>query len=562
MPNDPEGGKLAEQTADRQAHPARSAVVRGIVLVTGGCRSGKSGYAQSLAESLPPSRLYVATCPVTDEEMRTRIEEHRRARHNRGWETIEEQVNLARVLSRNGHHNVLLIECVTLWVNNLMYHAARLRTPTHGSPGGRAVLAAVGCCQRGPRRCHFRHQRGRPGRGASRCRGTSVSRPARPREPDDRRTRGGGDAGFLRNTPSPETATVIMNLLTSTVAQIVPQDPACRRAAKDRLDRLIMPHWALGRLMDLAMDLAGMTRSVHPTVARKTIVTMAGDHGVAAEGISKYPQEVTPQMVHGFVAGMAGISALARLAGARVLVVDMGVAADLSRLAGSGKILDKKIAMGTANIALGPAMTRKQAVRSVEAGIEVVADLSELTDVFGTGDMGIANTTPSTAVVASLAGLPVAGLTGRGTGIDDGQLAKKIAVVEKALAVNRPDPSDALDVLAKVGGFEIGGIAGVVLGAAARRKPVVVDGFISTAGALVAHALCALSAQYVIAAHRSAEPGHRAMHARLGKEPLLDLGLRLGEGTGACLAMNLVEAAQRILCEVATFDEAHVSKAE
>lgn len=353
-----------------------------------------------------------------------------------------------------------------------------------------------------------------------------------------------------------------MNLLTATLAQIIPQDAAWRAKAKERLDQLIMPHWALGRLMDLAMDLAGMTRSMRPPVARKTIVTMAGDHGVVAEGVSKYPQEVTPQMVAGFVGGMAGISALSRLAGARVVVVDMGVAADLSPLVKAGKILDKKIALGTANIALGPAMTREQAVLAVEAGIEVVHALADDTDVFGTGDMGIANTTPSTAVAAALTGLPVAELTGRGTGIDDGQLARKIAVVEKALQLNRPDPRDPLDVLAKVGGFEIGGIVGVVLGAAARRKPVVIDGFISTAGAMLAHALCPTAGQYVIAAHRSAEPGHRAMHARLGKEPLLDLGLRLGEGTGAALAMTLVEAAQRILTEVATFDEAHVSKAD
>jgi nicotinate-nucleotide--dimethylbenzimidazole phosphoribosyltransferase len=353
-----------------------------------------------------------------------------------------------------------------------------------------------------------------------------------------------------------------MSLLQTTLTRIAPQDTAWRTNAKQRLDQLIMPHWALGRLMDLAVDLAGMTCLMSPPVARKTIVTMAGDHGVAVEGVSKYPQEVTPQMVMGFVSGMAGISALSRLAGARVIVVDMGVAADLSSLAKAGKIIDKKIALGTANIAVGPAMTREQAVRAIEAGIEVVEQLAETTDVFGTGDMGIANTTPSTAVVATLTGLSVADLTGRGTGIDDEQFARKIAVVQKAMAVNQPDPNDALDVLAKVGGFEIGGIAGVVLGAAARRKPVVVDGFISTAGALLAHAICPAACDYVIAAHRSAEQGHRAMHARLGKEPLLDLGLRLGEGTGAALAMNLVEAAQRILTEVATFDEAHVSKAE
>ena len=322
-----------------------------------------------------------------------------------------------------------------------------------------------------------------------------------------------------------------------------------------------MPHWALGRLMDLAVDLAGMTRSLRPPTARKTIVTMAGDHGVAAEGVSKYPQEVTPQMVLGFVGGMAGINALGRLAGARVVVVDMGVAADLGALAAAGKIIAKKVAPGTANIAKGPAMTRDQAVQAIDAGIEVVAALADSTDVFGTGDMGIANTTPSTAVVAAITGEPVAALTGRGTGIDDEQLTRKIAVVEAALAVNRPDPRDGLDVLAKVGGFEIGGIAGVILAAAARRKPVVVDGFISTAGALIAQALCPAAIDYVVAAHRSAEQGHRTMQRQLGKEPLLDLNLRLGEGSGAALAMNLVEAAQRILTEVATFDEAHVSKA-
>ena len=210
----------------------------------------------------------------------------------------------------------------------------------------------------------------------------------------------------------------------------------------------------------------------------------------------------------------------------------MGVAADLGPLVAAGKIVSKKVAPGTANIARGPAMTRDQAVRAVEAGIEVVESLSDATDLLGTGDMGIANTTPSTAVVAALCGEPVAAVTGRGTGIDDGQLARKIAAVEAALAVNRPDPRDGLDVLAKVGGFEIGGIAGVILAAAARRKPVLVDGFISTAGALIAQSLCPLASQYIIAAHRSAEQGHRAMQRHLGKEPLLDLNLRLGEGTG------------------------------
>jgi nicotinate-nucleotide--dimethylbenzimidazole phosphoribosyltransferase len=353
-----------------------------------------------------------------------------------------------------------------------------------------------------------------------------------------------------------------MHLLGATLAQIVPQDMGWRERARQRLNQLIMPHWALGRLMDLAVDLAGMTRSLRPNVARKTIITMAGDHGVAAEGVSKYPQKVTAQMVHSFAAGLAGINTLARLAGARVVVVDMGVAADLSALVQAGRIIDRKIAFGTNNLAVGPAMTRAQAVQAVEAGIALAADLAGQTDVFATGDMGIANTTPATALAAALTGRPVAELAGTGTGIDENQLTHKIAVVERALQRERPNPTDVLDVLAQVGGFEIGGLAGVVLGAAACQKPVVMDGIISTAGALLAQALCPASVDYLIAAHRSAERGHQVMLARLGKAPLLDLGLRLGEGTGAALALHLVEAAQRILTEMATFEEAHVSRAK
>jgi nicotinate-nucleotide--dimethylbenzimidazole phosphoribosyltransferase len=352
-----------------------------------------------------------------------------------------------------------------------------------------------------------------------------------------------------------------MGLLEETLEKIRPQDAAARAAAKARLDQLIMPHWALGRLMDLAMDLAGMTGTSRPAVGRKTIVAMAGDHGVTAEGVSKYPQEVTAQMVHGFVAGVAGISALGRLAGARVVVVDMGVAGDLGELALAGKVIGRRIAPGTANMAKGPAMSRQQARRAIEAGIEIAGELGGSTDVFGTGDMGIGNTTASTAILAVLTGAPVPDITGRGTGIDDGTWQHKVAVVQRAIQVNQPDPTDPLDVLAKVGGFEIGGIAGVILGAAAQRKPVVVDGFISTAGAMIAQGLCPRAGDSIIAAHRSVEQGHRFMHRHLGKEPLLDLNLRLGEGTGAALAMNLVEAAARILTEVATFEEASVSKA-
>ncbi len=353
-----------------------------------------------------------------------------------------------------------------------------------------------------------------------------------------------------------------MGLLKRTLQNIYPQDSDSRDRAKERLDQLALPHWALGDLMDLSMDLAGITRSMDPPVARKAIITMAGDHGVVAEGVSKFPQEVTPQMVHNFVNGGAGINALARQAGAEVIVVDMGVAADLKQLAAEGKIINKKVGLGTDNIAKGPAMSLAMATRSVEAGIDIANDLADRIDLFGTGDMGIGNTTPSTAIAAVITGKPLAELTGRGTGLDDEQLAHKIKVLETILECNKPDPKDGLDILAKVGGFEIGGLAGLIIGAAAHKKPVVVDGFISSAAALIAITIEPFVRDYIICAHRSMEPGHRAMQEKLGCRPLLDLNLRLGEGTGAALAMNLVEAAVAILTEVATFEEAAVAGAD
>jgi len=311
--------------------------------------------------------------------------------------------------------------------------------------------------------------------------------------------------------------------------------------------------------MDLAADLAAIARSLSPAVTRRAIVVMAADHGVAAEGVSLYPQEVTVQMVGNFVRGGAGINALARVANAQVVVVDMGVAGDLT--AWRDKVLNKRIRPGTSNLGREPAMSRDEARRCLEAGVEVAQSLASEIDVFGTGDMGIANTTPSTAIAAVFTGLPVAQLAGRGTGIGDAAWRRKVAIVENALRLHQPQAEDGLDVLAKVGGFEIGGLAGLILAAAAQGKPVVVDGFISTAAALIAQSLCKRCADYMILAHRSAEAGHRAMCRRLGREPLLDLGMRLGEGTGAALAMPLLEAAARLLTDVATFEDAGVSRA-
>lgn len=354
-----------------------------------------------------------------------------------------------------------------------------------------------------------------------------------------------------------------MGLLESTIACIAPQDRAYRKKARARLRQLVMPQWALGRLMDLAIDLAGITRSLQPPVERRLIAVFAADHGVAdAADVSKYPSGVTRQMIHVFVAGKAGINALAQTVGASVVVVDMGVAGDLGALAQEGKIVSKRIAAGTQNMLHGPAMTRDQAVRCIEAGIEVAQGPGASSDVLGVGEMGIGNTTAASAIIAATSGREVESVTGRGTGLDDDRLSHKIRVIERSLEMNRPDPNDALDVLSKVGGFEIGAIAGFILGAAALRKPVVLDGFPATAGAVLAHELVPSSAQYMIAGHRSVERGHRAMHARLKKRPLLDLRMRLGEGTGAALAMTLIDAAARLLTQVATFEEVGVTGAK
>lgn len=354
-----------------------------------------------------------------------------------------------------------------------------------------------------------------------------------------------------------------MNILEQTCQEIFPQDSHYRDQAKSRLEQLALPYWALGDLMDLAIELAGITRSTKLSFERKAVVTMAGDHGVVAEGVSKFPAEVTPQMVYNFVTGGAGINALSRQVGAEVCVVDMGVNADLSGLAESGKILDRKVGFGTNNIARGPAMSVANARKAIEAGIDVANELGDRFDLFGTGDMGIGNTTPSTAIAAVVTGEPIEDLTGRGTGLDDQQLTQKVKTIKAILEVNKPDPDNGLDILAKVGGYEIGGIAGLILGAAALKKPVVVDGFISTAGALIAYKIEPFVKDYLIFAHRSVEPGHRYMQEVLGcQKPLLDLNLRLGEGTGAALAMNIVDAAAAVLTQIATFAEAAIASAD
>ncbi|MBN1412591.1 MAG: nicotinate-nucleotide--dimethylbenzimidazole phosphoribosyltransferase [Spirochaetales bacterium] len=352
-----------------------------------------------------------------------------------------------------------------------------------------------------------------------------------------------------------------MGLLNETLLKIEPQDTDYRHRARNHLEQLTMPHWALGRLMDLAIDIAGITRSLTPAHEKRTVLVMAGDHGVASEGVSKYPKEVTVQMVKNFTAGGAAVNALAQQAKASIVIVDMGVDGDLDELVKNNQLVSCKIRRGTSSITSGPAMKKEEAIRSIEGGISAVLLHAADADIIGTGDMGIGNTTPSSAITACITESRPEDVTGRGTGIDDRVLKHKIGVVKKALSVNSPDKNNAIDVLSKVGGFEIGGIAGVILAAASLQKPVLVDGFISTAGALIAALLAPDAKDYMIAAHNSVEHGHMLAWKWLGKKPLLDLDLRLGEGTGAVLAMNLIEAAIRIMTEVSTFDEAEVSKA-
>ncbi len=348
-----------------------------------------------------------------------------------------------------------------------------------------------------------------------------------------------------------------MKLLNKTIKNIdtIVLDPDGK--IRERLSMLAIPPGSLGRLEEFATIYASIKGSLDTAIRHKVVFTMAGDHGVASEGVSAFPQEVTQQMVKNFLDGGATISVFARHVGARVVVVDCGIK---DKFEPSEGLKVKKIGYGTANIAIGPAMSREQAIKSLEAGIEVFnEELSSGLDIVATGDMGIANTTPSSAIISCLTGTDLSKVTGRGTGLNDKGVEKKINTLHKALNINKPDPSDPIGVLSKVGGFEIGGIAGLCLAAARHRTPILIDGFISTAAALIACAIEPKVNDYIFASHNSAENGHKIALNKLKKRAILDLDLRLGEGTGAALAMNLIEAGVKILTQMATFSEAGVS---
>ncbi|MEQ1680209.1 MAG: nicotinate-nucleotide--dimethylbenzimidazole phosphoribosyltransferase [Nitrospira sp.] len=339
--------------------------------------------------------------------------------------------------------------------------------------------------------------------------------------------------------------------------RIQPVDISLRGKAQARLDRLTKPLGSLGRLEELAASYVSITGELKPNVPRGVVFTFAADHGVTLEGVSAYPREVTPQMVLNFLRGGAGVNVLARHAGVDVRVVDIGVDYEFGAVPG---LLARKVMKGTNNLAMESAMTRSQAEQAVMIGVELATEVvREGIGLIGTGEMGIGNTTPSAAITAVMTGRLVADVTGCGTGIDESSRRHKIAVIERALERHRPDMMDPLDVLTKVGGLEIAGLVGVIFGASAARVPVVLDGFIAGAAALIAVGLQPLCREYLIASHRSVEQGHRVVLDHLRLKPLLDLDLRLGEGTGACLGMDLVCAAIKIYTEMATFDEAGVS---
>ncbi|KAA0893411.1 nicotinate-nucleotide--dimethylbenzimidazole phosphoribosyltransferase [Oryzomonas rubra] len=349
-----------------------------------------------------------------------------------------------------------------------------------------------------------------------------------------------------------------MNIVETTLERIKPVNAELLQQAQAKLDNKTKPLGSLGRLEEFGRRVAAISGTMNPDTTKKVIFTFAGDHGVTDEGVSAFPKEVTPQMAFNMLAGGAGVNVLARHAGVEVRLVDVGMDYDFNGALG---LIDRKVARGTKNFAKGPAMTRDQALAALKVGIDQADQCkAEGVAMAGTGELGIGNTTPSSAIIAAISGISVKDLTHRGTGINDAALANKIRVIEQGLALNRPDPKDPLDVLTKVGGLEIAAIAGLVLGCAANGIPVVVDGFISTAGALIASEMHPNVRDYIFAAHASVEIGHRFMLERIGATPILDLNMRLGEGTGAALAMGLIEAGVKVLKEMATFEQAGVAE--
>jgi nicotinate-nucleotide--dimethylbenzimidazole phosphoribosyltransferase len=349
--------------------------------------------------------------------------------------------------------------------------------------------------------------------------------------------------------------------LTEIISGIKEVDQTFIEKAVERTSQLVMPLRALGELHSVGERLCGMNRTLTPSVKKKAFLVMASDHGITASGVSAYPQDVTGEMVKTFLRGGAGINVLSRQLEASVLVMDVGIIPEIPpQDSEEGRLIVSKVAKGTRDFTQGPAMSRDEAESAILKGFEAAKGIFDRgVDLLGTGDMGIGNTSASSAIGAVITGQPVEKMTGRGAGVDDEGLRRKSEMIKRGIEVNDPKPDDPLDVLSKVGGFEIGAIAGAVLAGGFCKTPVVIDGFISGAGALIAHGLCPLVTDYLFAGHQSEEPGHKIMLDHMGLTPILNLGMRLGEGTGAALAMHIIEAAARVIKEVLTFEQAGVS---
>ncbi|MEE4195366.1 MAG: nicotinate-nucleotide--dimethylbenzimidazole phosphoribosyltransferase [Anaerolineae bacterium] len=328
-------------------------------------------------------------------------------------------------------------------------------------------------------------------------------------------------------------------------------------AVRNRQNSLIKPAGSLGRLEEISVQIAGIQGVATPSVKKKSVIVMAGDHGVSIEGVSAFPSNVTQQMVGGILMGKAAINAIAGYTGANVRLIDMGVDFDFPE---TMNLENRKVHRGTANMAEKPAMTQEQVLKAIKIGMTIAHEEAEKgVELIALGEMGIGNTTPSSAIISTITGVPVSTVTGRGTGVDNCGLNRKVAVIEKAIEVNQPDPSDPLDVLMKLGGLEIAGLVGVILGAATHRIPVVLDGLISSAAALIAYEIHPELRLFLLAGHKSVEPGQQAVFERIGLKPILDLNMRLGEGTGAVLASNIIDTACRVLNEMGTFEELGIS---
>jgi nicotinate-nucleotide--dimethylbenzimidazole phosphoribosyltransferase len=347
--------------------------------------------------------------------------------------------------------------------------------------------------------------------------------------------------------------------LMETIKQIKPFNDEAAALALRHSDSLTKPPGSLGKLEALASQLAGISGHLWPDLSRKSVIVMAGDHGVCEEGVSAFPQAVTPQMVLNFLNGGAAVNVLARQAGAEVVCVDIGVNADLEH----ERLVSRKVVRGTANMAKQAAMTREEAIQAIMVGVDVVNEqYRQGSRLFATGEMGIGNTTASAALTTVLTGLSPEESVGRGTGINDASWLNKVEVVKRAIDVNELYSADAdpIDVLAKVGGAEIAGLVGVIIGAAASGCPIVIDGYISSAAALVASRIAEQTMPYMIASHLSHEQGHMRLLESIGLLPMMQLEMRLGEGTGAVLCFHFIDAALLLMQEMATFESAGVSK--